>query len=497
MSRGDLFLILGNQLFAPKHLDRFRDAAFVMVEDAALCTRLPFHQQKLAFLLGAMREHRTDLIARGFELSYFDLDAKRSLADAIEIETRRRSARRLLMFETEDRYITRTVRDCAESLGLSVHTLPSPMFLTSLSELDAFFDGRRAPRMADFYKQQRRRLDLLLENGRPLGGRWSHDVENRRRVPADLRLPEVPRLRRSATIRRVVDTVRTRFAEHPGDAGGLWLPTNRSSARRWLGAFLEERLQGFGSFEDAITERSATVHHSVLSPLLNVGLVTPAEVVRKTVSKAAATSVPINDLEGFVRQVVGWREFVRGVYRFRGQSMHQANVWGASRGLTAGWHEASTGLAPLDHALRGALDRAWNHHIERLMVIANLMNLCEIHPRVAHRFFMTYYVDAYDWVMQPNVFGMGLMSDGGVFATKPYICGSSYLLKMSDHAKGEWCDVVDGLYWRFVSKHRHRLAANARSALMVRGLDRLNPERAARIRVAAETFLAERTTKQP
>ena len=286
----------------------------------------------------------------------------------------------------------------------------------------------------------------------------------------------------------------SRFTGHPGDARELWVPTTRAGALRWLRSFLTERLIGFGTFEDAMTERSATLFHSVLSPLLNLGLLTPTEVLARTLEHAADAKVPLNDLEGFVRQLIGWREFVRGVYAEFGATMRNGNSRNATRTLTDHWFNATTEIPPLDQAIRTLQRYGWNHHIERLMVLANLMNLSEIQPQRVYDYFMQHYIDAYDWVMVPNVYGMGLNSDGGVFATKPYVAGSNYLLKMSDTARGPWCDVVDGLYWRFVANNLEELNANPRIALMTRGLARMDPARKQRLLAAAEAFL-QRTTR--
>ncbi|MEJ2258338.1 MAG: FAD-binding domain-containing protein [Woeseiaceae bacterium] len=204
---------------------------------------------------------------------------------------------------------------------------------------------------------------------------------------------------------------------------------------------------------------------------------------------AARDGVPLQSLEGFVRQVIGWREFVRGVYRQFSEVQATSNHWSHDRELADSWYAGTTGIPPLDDTIRQAQRCGWTHHIPRLMVLGNLMTLCEIRPQAAHRWFMEMYVDSSEWVMGPNVFGMGLFSDGGIFATKPYICGSNYLLKMSDYGKEEWCDTVDGLYWRFIDKHRDFFAANPRVALMPRALERLNRDRRDRIFRAAADFL--------
>ena len=225
-------------------------------------------------------------------------------------------------------------------------------------------------------------------------------------------------------------------------------------ALEWLEDFLKVRFAEFGPFEDAISTRSRTVFHSVLSPLMNLGLLTPDEVVSRAVEYAEQAEVPLQSVEGFVRQIIGWREFIRGVYQNFDDKQSTSNHFDHQRELTDDWYRGTTGIPPLDDTIRTALELGWTHHIPRLMVAANLMTLAEIHPQSAWRWFMEMYVDSSEWVMGPNVFGMGLFSDGGIFATKPYICGSNYLLKMSDFRKGEWCDVVDGLYWRFIQKHR-------------------------------------------
>jgi deoxyribodipyrimidine photolyase-related protein len=194
-----------------------------------------------------------------------------------------------------------------------------------------------------------------------------------------------------------------------------------------------------------------------------------------------------------VRQVIGWREFVRGIYQNFSQRQEAGNFWGHERSLTAHWYQGTTGIPPLDDAIKTALELGWAHHIPRLMVLGNLMTLCEIKPVQAHRWFMEMFVDSANWVMGPNVYGMALFSDGGIFATKPYICGSNYLLKMSDYKKGEWCDTVDGLYWRFIEKHLDFFTTNPRLAVMARALERIQPERRQRISAAAEAFLADYT----
>ena len=367
------------------------------------------------------------------------------------------------------------------------------MFSCSRDRFAAFAEGKSRLLMADFYKQQRRRLKVLVDDeGEPAGGRWSFDADNRKKLPRDVEPPSLPSVERTDRVEEVIDIVRREFADHPGDASDFGWPTTRSEAEAWLEDFIDQRLREFGPYEDAMSTRSASVFHSLLSPCLNLGLLTPGDVIERVVARGE--DIPLQSLEGFVRQVIGWREFVRGVYREFSERQEDSNFWSHERGLTEAWYEGTTGIVPLDDTIRTVQRLGWAHHIPRLMVLGNLMTLCEIKPAMAHRWFMEMFVDSSEWVMGPNVYGMGLFSDGGVFATKPYLCGSNYLLKMSDYGKGPWCDIVDGLYWRFIDKHREFFSGNPRLAVMPRTLDRLKDERRETIFAAAEEFLDEHTT---
>jgi deoxyribodipyrimidine photolyase-related protein len=307
----------------------------------------------------------------------------------------------------------------------------------------------------------------------------------------------------------VRELVRHYFPNNPGELGLLFIPYDHSGADNWLADFLQMRFADFGPYEDALSRQFDTLNHSLLSPLLNIGLLNPLAVIQAAVDQAAkdgsaidhsaslcptARSIPLASLEGFLRQVIGWREFVRGIHLSHGEHQAKANFWNHHRGLAACWQEATTGLPPLDQAIMRANRLGYNHHIERLMVISNVMLLCEIHPREVYQWFMERYLDSYDWVMGPNVYGMGQMSDGGVFATKPYICGSNYILKMGDFKRGPWCEVWDGLYWRFIDRQRQFFQTNPRLAMMVRLLDRMDTAKRERLFHQAEQFIAAATT---
>ncbi|MFT5392257.1 MAG: deoxyribodipyrimidine photolyase-related protein [Gammaproteobacteria bacterium] len=469
-----------------------------MVEDESLCRRRPYHQQKLALILASMRDHAAGLRGAGLNVHYYPLDQQQTIIQALVQLVARYQPSTLKTFEVSDVHLTRRLRNFCTQHALTWETVGDPGFLTSSTAFAQHLRGRKSMRMADFYRHQRQRLGLLVDDElAPTGGQWSFDADNRHKVTANQSIPNIKPIIHSPNARQVIREVAAAFPQHPGRADQLWLPTTRKAALAWLNVFLRERLVGFGTYEDAISTRSSTLFHSTLSPVLNIGLITPDEVVAHTLRHAQSTAVPINDLEGFLRQIIGWREFMRGVYQHFGASMRHSNTRGQTRLLTPHWYNGNTGIAPLDLAISTQQRLGWNHHIDRLMVIANLMNLCEIAPKATFEYFMTNYVDAYDWVMVPNVFGMGLNSDGGVFATKPYICGSNYLLKMSDIKRGEWCDPVDGLYWRFIEKHRAELEKNPRLSMFVSGVDRLQPDRKQRIFAAADAFLTRCTRPGP
>ena len=507
-----LTLILGDQLhrewLEASPLQLRAGQPVLMIEDLAVASAYRYHRLRLLHTFVAMRSFRDALLERGIAVRYYELPASlavpfwQRLAAELKADLEAEhpgQGKGLQVAEIADRgFEQRLQRFCQEQkVGLTV--LPSPAFLESVAESRAWFEGRRRPLMKSFYERQRRRLGLLLEaDGSPTGGRWSFDADNRRRLPKQYREPPLPVVAASAHEPAVRELIGAHFAHHPGELGELWIPYDQAGADAWLRQFLRQRLDDFGPYEDALSQHHDTLQHSLLSPLLNIGLLSPAAVIEATLQQVrqrqgGEAPVPIASLEGFLRQLIGWREFVRGIDRLHGERQASANFWQHQRQLAPCWSDGSTGLPPLDTAIERLNRLAYNHHIERLMVIGNLMLLCEIQPQAVHRWFMERYLDSYEWVMGPNVYGMGQMSDGGIFATKPYICGSNYILKMGDFKRGPWCEIWDGLYWRFIDRHQAFFQANPRLSMMVRLLERLEPERRQRLFAAAEAFI-ERTT---
>lgn len=484
-------LVLGDNLF--DGLPGIPPAAEVwMSEDRGLCTRVRHHRQKLVLFLAGMRHFRDRLGRQGRKVHYTELgdDSQADLFQRLSDDLKRESVRVLHAYEPHDRFARPELQAAAQSAGCDLVLHASPAFLTGRDHWAAYRRSQRRLLMADFYMVQRRRLGLLMNGAEPAGGKWSFDQDNRKPLPKSLAPPQVRRPAPDAVTRDVALLVDARFADHPGRGADFAYPVTHEEAAEWLEDFLSERLANFGDYEDALSTRSATVFHGVLAPLLNCGLLTPHQVLNRAL---AQPDVPLNSLEGFVRQIVGWREFIRWVDEEYASRPAAPNALGHTRKLKACWYAGTTGLPPLDIAIRRAQDLGWIHHIERLMVVGAAILMCEAEPAEVYRWFMEMTMDSADWVMAPNVFGMSQFADGGMFATKPYISGSSYLLKMGDYAKGPWTDVWDGLYWRFVHRHRELMANNPRMSMMALGVDRLDAARRERIFAAADEFV-ERTT---
>ena len=489
-----LFIILGNQLFHPKYLSPYKDHLFFMAEDYNLCTFEKHHKLKILLFLSSMRSFKDELKSKNFNVFYRDgnKDFKLSYEKKLEKVIKEKKIKEISFFEIEDKFFEKRILSLTKKNSLKVNQIKTPMFLINRDEFKSYLTKNKRPFMANFYKIVRTKMNLLMnKNGTPKGNKWSFDEENRKKLPNSIKIPKISKVKETketTVLRKFIDS---NFKNHPGDLDKFWFPTTRKDANKWLDEFLKERIKLFGDYEDAVTDKSNTVFHSALSPLINLGLITPNEILEKL--KKIENKVPINSLEGYIRQIIGWREFMRGIYQNFDQRLDKTNFFNHKRKMKNTWYNGTTGLDPLDHAINNAKNFGWSHHIERLMILANIMNLCEIHPKQVYKWFMEMFVDSSDWVMSPNVYGMGLFSDGGIFATKPYICGSSYFLKMMHFKKGPWCDVMDGLYWKFIDRHKTFFLKNPRLAMMVRISEKMNKERKTRIFKAANNFIKENT----
>ncbi len=489
-----LFVILGNQLFNPKYLSDYKDHSFFMAEDYELCTFEKHHKLKILLFLSSMRSFKDELKSKNFNVIYKDInkDFKLSYEKKLEKTIKEKKIKEISFFEIEDKFFEKRILNLSRKNALKINQVKSPMFLMDRKEFKNYLSKNKRPFMANFYKIVRTKMNLLMnKNGSPKGNKWSFDEDNRKKLPNDIKIPKISVIKETKDTASLKKFINSNFKDHPGKTDKFWFPTTRKDTNKWLDEFLKERIKLFGDYEDAVTDRSNIVFHSALSPLINLGLITPEEIVEKL--RKIENRVPINSLEGYIRQIIGWREFMRGIYQNYDERLSKTNFFNHKRKMKKSWYDGNTGLDPLDHAINNAKNYGWSHHIERLMILANIMNLCEINPKQVYKWFMEMFVDSSDWVMAPNVYGMGLFSDGGIFATKPYICGSSYFLKMMHFKKGPWCDVMDGLYWKFIDRHKKFFLKNPRLAMMVRISEKMNKERKLKIFRAANNFVKENT----
>ena len=488
-----IFIVLGNQLFNPSYFEKFRnDHLFFICEDFQLCTYQKHHKHKILLFLSAMRSFADELKKKKFEVIYKSIeekDFKESYVDKLFKEIEKENVKEISMFEVEDKFFEKQLLDNLKELKLNY--LKSPMFLSSRDDFKTYLNQVKKPFMANFYKKQRVDHNILVDsNNKPVGGKWSFDDENRKKLPKEIDLPEKFTFKETEHTKDLKEIVEKMFSHHPGNTKSFWTCTNRKDTESYLDYFLDKKIENFGDYEDAVDQRDNILFHSALSPQINLGLLTPEEIISKIKSK---TISKINSHEGYIRQLIGWREFIRGIYQNFDEKLEKSNFFNHKKVMKETWYTGTTGLVPLDYSINNALEYGWTHHIERLMILCNIMNLSEINPKEVYKWFMEMFIDSSDWVMSPNVYGMGLFSDGGIFATKPYICGSSYFLKMMHFKKGSWCDIMDGLYWRFIDKHKDFFLSNPRLSMMVRILEKMNEERKNKIFNAANEFIKNNT----
>jgi deoxyribodipyrimidine photolyase-related protein len=481
-------IVFPHQLFR-EHLDADPGTLMVLVEPDLFFRQFAFHVHKLVLHRASMRSFQDRLGDAGFRVAYVESSADRSSDDALAAVLRDHGVDAVRVYDVVDDWLGRDLRRVCRDVGAHLDELETPAFLTTREQVEEIFGRYDKPRMQHFYQAQRRRLDLLMEGGSPVGGRWSYDTENRKPLPKDLVPPALPRPTRTDHVEDAMAWVRAEFPDNPGDVDTFAWPVTHRQAAHALRRFLDERLHDFGRYEDAIAADEPWLFHSALSPLINLGLLDPERVVRDAVEHAAGNDVPLPSLEGFVRQVIGWREYMRAAYVVHGHRMRTRNALELAGGLGPEWWDGSTGLEPVDTVVRRVLRHGYAHHIERLMVLGNAMLLLRTDPDEVYAWFMALFVDAYDWVMVPNVYAMSQFAAGPLITTKPYVSGSNYLRRMSDFPTGDWTLAWDALYWQFVDDYRDVFAANPRAGMAVRTLDDMKPERRRELETVARDLL--------
>ncbi len=447
-----------------------------------------FHQQKLVFHRASLKSFAAQLRKKHRTVFYIDHQPDPHMAYLFDPLVEKR-IERMVLADPVDHMLTKRLRREAKSHAIEIEMLPSPAFLTPPEVWSDWLSGKDHFTMARFYRLQRERLNILIENGKPSGGRWSFDEENRKPWSGKISPPRVSFPARNRHVREAMRQIRDSYPDNPGSIDHFRWPVTHTQAEAFLQDFLENRFHYFGDYEDAIAREEPFLFHSLLSPLLNVGLLSPKQVIDAALAKAKAAGFELNQVEGFVRQIIGWREFMRAIYELDGVRQRTTNFWGFTRHMPNAFYHGNTGIDPVDRIIHRVLENAYAHHIERLMVLGSFMLLCEIHPDAVYQWFMELFIDAYDWVMTPNVYGMSQYADGGRMVSKPYLCGSNYICRMSDFTKGPWCDIWDGLFWRFVDKHRDTFTKNYRLSLLVSQYDRMKPDRRKTLLNLAKNYL--------
>ncbi len=471
-------LIFPHQLFK-EHPSLNRERPVYLVEEWLFFRQYVFHKLKLVLHRASMQYYRKWLSDESYSVTYIDTHDKNNDVRHLIASLARKGVTTIYMSDPADNWLyQRVVKSCARySIKLVVEA--SPGFLNTINEVSDYFDKRKTYFQTDFYTHQRKKRNILLQpDGKPSGGKWTFDAENRLKFPKKETVPAVRFPNENTFIAKARAYVSTHFPGNYGSMEGpLYFVTTHKEAENWLKDFIDNRLQKFGDYEDAIVKDEHLLHHSALTPMLNIGLLTPQQVLQNILEAGAQKTIPLNSLEGFVRQITGWREFIRIVYEREGSKQRTANYWNFTRKIPSSFWNGTTGIPPVDQTIRKVLQTGYCHHIERLMVLGNFMLLCEFDPDEVYRWFMELFIDAYDWVMVPNVYGMTQFADGGLMTTKPYISGSNYLMKMSDYEKGDWQPIWDGLFWRFMHVHRNFFLQNPRLGMLIGTFDKMPVEK--------------------
>ena len=463
-------LIFPHQLFK-KHPALLQKRLVFLLEHPRFFSEFFFHKQKLMLHRASMKWYQDYLKSNGHTTAYI----QHSDTHGLERVLAQYQVNQLDCATLDDTPLENKLKKFCAQQSIRVNFLEGPAFLSSLSWLGDTLGDSDHYLMNSFYIAQRKNLNILMAHGKPSGGKWSFDKENRQKLTQQIRIPEHTLIPENEYVAEARIYVETFFKKHPGKTMQFCWPTNHAQANRALTDFLHTRLRNFGPYQDAIDTKNHFLFHSLLSSSLNCGLLTPEHVITSTLEYAREYHIPINSLEGFIRQIIGWREFVRGIYLIKGEEQRKKNFFNHTHSLSESFWNGTTGIAPLDSTINNVIDTAYAHHIERLMVLGNFMLLTQTDPHSAYTWFMEFFIDAYDWVMVPNIYGMSQYADGGLMTTKPYFSGSNYILKMSNYKRGNWCKIWDALYWNFVYTNKNTVAHNPRLSTMAAYLKRIDP----------------------
>ena len=455
------------------------------------------HKQKIVFLISSLRNiiknntHK-NIIHRKISKKN-TLNLINYLKELISTE----GFTKIIVSKPSDFQTKKDLMFFSQSNNIELEMLEDKKFISTDLDFIDWSSDKKTRIQEYYYRWLRKKYNIFMnDDNTPVGDKWNFDKDNRKGISQlKVAIPDRKKLKPNQITFEAMIDVEECFPKSPGNLENFNWATTHTEAEKLLDDFLDRYFENYGSFQDAINKDNVFMFHSLLSPYLNSGLLDPMLCIDKAQKKYHDSNgkIPVNSVEGFVRQILGWREFIKGVYWENMPQYKNLNYWSHKKKLKNSWYEGTTGIPPVDNAINESSEFAYTHHINRLMIISNVMNLSGIHPNEMYRWFMEMYIDSYDWVMVPNVYGMGSYADGGIFSTKPYICGSSYMLRMSNFKKGDWCDVVDGLYWRFVDKNIKFFASNPRLAIMTKSLEKMDKTRKKLIFNKAEEFIQNNT----
>ena len=471
-------IILPNQLYKDHPAIHHKRPVYLL-EEWHFFNQYQFHKEKLVLHRASMKFYEQFLKAQGVVVHYIEsIEAQNRIALLID-KLHTNKVKQIHIVDPVDNWLLEKIISSCKKYGIELTIYDNPNFLNTINQVADYFSKKKTYFQTDFYTWQRKSRNILLEkDGKPLGGKWTYDADNRSKFPKKEAAPKLPSAPPNNYISEAVSYIQKNYPNNYGSVNEHHLfAINFDDTEKWLEEFLQDRFEQFGIYEDAIVAKEYVLHHSVLSPMLNIGLISPQQIINQAITFSNKNNVPLNSLEGFVRQIIGWREFIRIVYEREGSKQRTTNYWKFTRKIPASFWKGTTGIAPIDITIKKVLATGYCHHIERLMVLGNFMLLCEFDPNEVYKWFMEMFIDAYDWVMVPNVYGMTQFADGGLMTTKPYISGSNYLMKMSDYEKGEWQPIWDGLFWRFMHEHRTFFLSNPRIGMLVHTFDKMSTDK--------------------
>ena len=473
-----------------------------MVEVREEATYVRHHKKKIAFVFSAMRHFARELRKEGWSVEYVKLvdpENTGSIFSEVERALKRGEYRGVLTTHPGEWRLQSDILTWHMRLETFVAIYADERFICSRTEFEDWAKGRKQLRMEYFYREMRRKTNLLMDGDQPAGGKWNFDTENRKPAKADLFMPSPLQVKPDLITAPVLELVADRFADHFGDLTPFWFAVTRTQAEAALDHFIDTALPRFGDYQDAMLEGEKYLYHSVLSAYINIGFLDPLEVCKRIEIAWQEGDVPLNAAEGFIRQIIGWREYVRGIYWLKMPDYVEENFFGNTRPLPDFYWTGDTDMACMRAAITQTKQDAYAHHIQRLMLTGNFALLAGIDPKEVHEWYLAVYADAYEWVELPNTLGMSQFADGGLLGSKPYAASGNYINKMSDHCKNCTYKVKEKtakdacpfnpLYWDFLHRNRDKLAANPRMAQMYRTWDKMSDDKQAAYLASAKTVL--------